>query len=269
VNYGTSPASKPAGTWSWSGYLNNGSWYTRSASAPYVYTLFTFGTTTVTADITLYLTWTLSAGIEYTLAANGTSFNATKAVYGSTSTYNGTIYLATAAPFQNAFTAIRNDANRLACSITFSGTPLNIVSESMSFDGGLWGEVTLRGNVTSSVSTTDGAVVVMSAGMRIISHASIANTNTGSTVSAIRNNGTGLLTIQAGTVSASGGHAIRNNSTGNVEIRGGTVSATGASTYALYNASTGYLNVIDGTVTSSGNYTVYIAASGTATGYRL
>jgi uncharacterized repeat protein (TIGR02543 family) len=58
-----------------SGYANDGKWYVRTASGPYVYTEFVFGEdgTEVTSNVTLYLKWTPTYTVSFDL--NGESYN--------------------------------------------------------------------------------------------------------------------------------------------------------------------------------------------------
>lgn len=85
--------------------------------------------------------------------------------------------------------------------------------------------------------------------------------------SAIWNNSTGTVTVEGGTVSASGslGTAIDNNSTGAVAVSGGTVSASGADGTAIFNNSTGTVTVTDGTVSASGSLGIAIWNTSTGT----
>ena len=76
VEEGTFPRTvlRPSGTWFKTGYTGDGEWYTRTDDNEYE--LFTFGSTRVNEDITLYLKWDivsydvkLTQGSGYTLTA--------------------------------------------------------------------------------------------------------------------------------------------------------------------------------------------------------
>ncbi|MDR0778819.1 MAG: hypothetical protein LBE48_05235, partial [Methanomassiliicoccaceae archaeon] len=201
---------------------------------------------------------------QYTIAASGANFNA----------YNSVGFSGTYTSFTNALNAIRTNANRAESLITFSGSPLNIGTESMSFDTTLWGIVTLAGSVTSSVSTADGAVVALSGTMSLTSQANITNTYSGTTVSVIRNNGTGPLTVSAGTLTSPGGYTIRNNATGSVTVNGSaTVINTGStgsdqSDNAILNNSSGSI-FIGGSATLKANSNVIRTQNNSSTGTML
>ena len=147
---------------------------------------------------------------------------------------------------------------------------------------GASGTYTIKGGLTGSSSDCtirpNGASV-------IVDGATLENTNT-SNGHAIKNLGSGSITVQDGAVTSAKSNAIANNSTGKVTITGGTVGAeanypaiylaagtsgteilqisggtvqnTGTS-HAVYNNSTGKITITGGTVGTGGNSeTIYL-----------
>jgi hypothetical protein len=139
---------------------------------------------------------------------------------------------------QTVINNIRDDASGSDCTIQFGdGTnPLfvSLTSIKLNNTGGTWGKITLTGKLigswnegTDNNNTANGTIDI-SGNVSVDSEADI--THIGKYGAAIRNNGSGTLTISSGTVETTAGNstAIRNSSTGTVSITGGTVKAPGA-----------------------------------------
>jgi hypothetical protein len=177
-----------------------------------------------------------------TISSDGTTFTATR---GSTTIGTGTI--------QAVINAIRAEANGSAVSIQFGtggANVLDIDSASISFEG-TWGIITLSGSITSSNTSANSGTIVIAGNYTVNSTGTVANTSdsTNGNGRALRNNGTGTLTISAGTVRADTSVAVFNNGAGNITITGGTVrSNTGI---AIQNNGSGRITISGGVITSS------------------
>jgi hypothetical protein len=193
---------------------------------------------------------------------------------------------------QNVIDIIKTRTNGTACTIQFgNGTAvLDIGTDYVSFSD-TWGPITLKGKITSAV-TTPGTLPVASteygtitigsrdvpAAVAITSTADITNTASVamSGGDAIFYNSTGALNISGGTVKATGGSAIYHYGTGKLTVSGtGTLITTAVNvTYRAaiilpnsYETSLGTrLEIAGGTVentAASSGYAVYNASVGT------
>jgi len=185
----------------------------------------------------------VSNSSDYVISGSGSSFTATKS--GAT--------IGTGA-IQTVIDSIRTHANGTAATIQFynGSNALNIGTASAQFNGS-WGAVTLKGRITSNVSSTSSGTVYIGDTVSVTSTAEIANTNETNTTSALYFNSTGTLTISGGSVSSTNGGAVRNASYGIVNISGGTVLTAGVGTGAVRNTSSGTVNISGGMVLENGN----------------
>jgi hypothetical protein len=182
-------------------------------------------------------------------------------------------------------TTIRTQAGTNACSIEFRGGSSALIPDDTILDldnlndgqnirnvpaefTGTWGTVTLKGKITSAITTTSSGTVVIGGAINVINQAEITNTTAGN---AIYFNSTGSLTVNSGTVrNTSTGHAVYNAAAGTVTLSSGTVSAGSGAGSAVYNGSTGLITVSGATVSSaSTSGTIYLAGSGSGTAERL
>jgi len=241
VASGETIATKPTGSWTRSGYVSDGNWYTRTGSSPnFVYTKFSFGAsgvgTPVTAATTLYLAWAPTAtGLEYIVTANASSgYDVNIPVS------DGTINVITgAATPQDAIMATRADAAGADCSITFRGPSLgggnydllDIGTNSITFNnsGGTWGAITLKGRVTANASY----VLTTTFGISLTTYADIISTG----VSAIWLSSDRLATIAGGTIQGTT-YGLYTDSVASILITGGLIKASGTSgsAVAIYDA---------------------------------
>ena len=159
---------------------------------------------------------------------------------------------------------IRTQAGTNACSIEFRGSQsvqipdVTILDLDNFNDGnnirnipaeftGTWGTVTLKGKITSAITTTSSGTVVIGGAINVINQAEITNTTAGN---AIYFNSTGSLTVNSGTVkNTSTGNAIYHNSAGTVTVSGGTVQNTSTG-HAVYNGAAGAVTLSSGTVSA-------------------
>jgi len=241
-----------------SGYAFDG-WYKEAALT----NQWNFTSDTVTANITLFAKWNLTAApaADYVIYNNGSVFYALK----------GTTPVGTPNTLENVLTAIRADASSAPCSIHFgSGTAGDFMDTSANpaLFNGSWGNITLLGKITSSNSTAT-IQIANTITASVESKADVSGSN-----GAIRYVGTGSMTISAGTISASvinagagtltinGGSfsaLVSNTSTGTTTISSGTISRD--SSPAVSNTSSGSLN-ITGDANISSNGSSALSASG-------
>jgi hypothetical protein len=181
----------------------------------------------------------------YIITGSGTSFTATKG--GATvGTANRSIV--------NVINAIRTDANSANCTIQFGdGTnELDVGNDGVSLNniGGNWGIITLTGKITAQRSD----IIIVSYDVSINSTADIGRISSGPGT-AIKNQGTGTVTINGGRLSMTGyeAAAISNTGSGTIVINNGTVSAMGESNYAIKNGQGGSVTINGGTISSTGS----------------
>ena len=188
---------------------------------------------------------------------------------------------------QTIIDAIKTDAKGADCSIRIVDTEYQLTgggteawTSHLDFDNtdNGWGKITLLGTIISSYNSPSyhSGVIYLTGNVFMDSQADIENTNSSQT-SAIRNDGTGTLTISGGNIKAVN-NPVYNGSTGTIAISGGKVSTTATTSCAVYNASTGKI-VLSGNAdisslnnnssASGGNGTIHIANSGTTTEARL
>jgi len=199
----------------------------------------------------------------YYITGSGTSFSASKVSAGGTAIANGS-----GVAIQNVIDAIKADAAGTAVTIQFGdgSSVLDIGTAYIAFYGSgsaSWGLITLTGRIKSGFSDASIGMIYLDDGTSISSTADIENTVS----SAVRNQGTGTVTISNGTISAKG-TAITNY--GTVNITGGTISSSDNTSYymAIYNVY-GTVNISGGTVSATGGFYAVetlgkITVSGTA-----
>jgi uncharacterized repeat protein (TIGR02543 family) len=158
--------------------------------------------------------------IEYTVSGGGASITATG---GKLTNAAGTM--------TQIITAIQTDADGNDVEIEFATT--SAVTATAGFSGDLWGEITLKGTITSDLTGSETGTVTIGGGVSVKIVGSIANTNA--------TNGT-----TAGTV----GKAVYISGESNVEIaNGANLTAVGGN--ALYHAGSGTVIISGGTLTSA------------------
>jgi hypothetical protein len=117
---------------------------------------------------------------------------------------------------EDALSAIKSNAGNKPITIQFgeSAAPLQITSsEAVEFSGD-WGHITLTGGITSAAAN----LIVIKDNVNITSTADITNNNSNAASRAISHEGTGILAIEGGTVSATSGRAIENVAAGRINI---------------------------------------------------
>ena len=221
-------------------------------------------TTFFTKNFDIMIVDLIDRTYQYEIIGSGTSFTATGSgsVNGEAITYR--VHGAVNTSIQNVIDAINADADGNDCTITFGNNEsiLNIGTANINLDTGTWGIITLKGALTSAFSNAADAVILVSDDVNIVNHADITGTGTNATVSVIRNNGTGSVSITEGVVqqsSTANNFAIYNNSSGTVSVSGGIVQCN-TNGIAIHNQSTGIINVSGGTVQSTNNAIVSTGA---------
>jgi hypothetical protein len=141
-----------------------------------------------------------------------------------------------------------------ASSVNLNGTCIILPSPAPCAN---WGRITLSGKVTN---TGTNAAIILSNNINAESKADIIKADT----YAIRNDGTGVLTISGGTILATG-YNVYNYTSGKIAISGGTIEATSATGYAVYNNGSGNAAIIDisgGTISVTANSAVHNYSTG-------
>ena len=198
----------------------------------------------------------------YVITGGGTSFTVNGGILGT----------GVSGSLQTVINAIRADAAANPCTIQFgNGTEtLDIGAASFELNSSgtpAWGLITLTGKITSSMSASPFATLMLNS-VSVNSVADISNT---ANSDGIRFNSTGTLNISGGRVEAIGnnGLAVYNISTGRVNISGGTVLAKNG--HAVYRAGTTNASITNltggclfayGTGAGSVIYGTYNAANG-------
>ncbi|MDR0791291.1 MAG: hypothetical protein LBE47_02000, partial [Methanomassiliicoccaceae archaeon] len=228
------------------------------------------GTVTVNSGILtemdgIDITATAAPSDAYIITGTGSSL---------TTRRNGEVVNTASTSISNMLSYILRDANDrsvkdVAIQLGDGTTVLNIGATYLDFGAGWNGfTVELYGSVTGNYSGSNYATVLINTPMDITSYAGIANIY-GSSLSAIRNNSTGTLTLLDGTLNSSGSYTIFNASTGHVII-GGNTAVRGAASYMVYNANVGTITVNgNASLVTSASYAIYMVSSGSAATPRL
>ncbi|WP_347129062.1 S-layer homology domain-containing protein [Neglectibacter timonensis] len=164
----------------------------------------------------------------------------------------------------------RRGTSRTGTTIEVDGTSTTLASAVQSASDGNTLQITAGITLTSGVTIDSKNLTLDLNGQTVTS--TVTGTNTG----AITLTGTASLTVTDTSTGKNGklevtsttGIAIRNESSGEVKVEGGTVTTSGgSSSYAICNSSTGTVNVTGGTVeaTGSGGRAIHNNGAGTIT----